>query len=263
MSQADQKFFFDMNNFDDDVIDRDLLEEEEEDLPPPPPTFSEAELAAAKKQAYEEGHAAGVKEVETSRAQALANLMQKLTIDMQTLFISEHERQQAYEREVVTLSLAIFEQAFPAYQTHHGLDELTMQLREVLQAQQGQNKIEIRVSEEYAKGVEAFIEKLKAQNPDLRCVVIGDTSVADGAFKVAWDDGGAVHDSHAIAQRIVAKLNEILAADGTTSHDKGVEDSHQAGALSSDDTKDENLNQGDADDTPDTGHNPIAEENNE
>lgn len=263
MSQSDQKFFFDMNNFDDDVIDRDLIEEEEEDLPPPPPTFSEAELAAAKKQAYEEGHAAGIKEVETSRAQALANLMQKLTVDMQVLFASEYERQQAYEREVVALSLAIFEQAFPAYHAHHGLDELTMQLREVLQSQQGQNQIEIRVSEEYAKGVEAFIEKLKAQNSDLRCTVIGDATLTDGTFKLAWDDGGAFHDTHAIAQRITSKLNEILATDGTTSHDEGVEDSHQAGDLSSNTTEHDHNVRSDTDDTPHTGDNPIAEENDE
>ena len=257
LPNADEKFFFHMHNFDDEVIDEELLEEEE-DLPPPPPTFSEAELAAAKKQAFADGHAAGKREVEESRSQALAEMMQKLAGDMHTLFAAEAAREALYERETVVLCHALFKQAFPMAHDNHGFDQLIHELEGVLRAQHGQRKIEIRVSPDYAQGVEAFMEKLKAQNSELDAIVTGDEMLADGAFKLGWADGGAIYDAYATAQRILGNLEETLASAGTTSHDGSSIDSQESGEIMPEHDTGDNA---DAGDNPSVG--PIAEDDNE
>ena len=226
MTHAGEKFFFHMHNFDDDVIDEADLEDIEDDLPPPPPVFTESELEAEKKKAFQEGHAQGVQETESSRAQALANAMQTLSRDIKTLFDAEHTREKRFEQEVVTLCKAMFEQAFPAFHQQHGFDELSAQLHDILKTQHAHRAIELRTSSDLAKGVEAFMEKLKSQNPDCDFVVLGDDTLQDGQFLLKWEDGGASYDAHAIAQQIIAHLDDTLAIKPVTSHDDRSEESN-------------------------------------
>jgi len=262
LPDPDEKFFFNMHNFDDDVIEKDTHEEEVEDLPPPPPLFTESQLEAAKQQAFSEGHAAGKKEVEESRAQGLANMMQKLAYDLQMLMIAEMDREAVYEREAVALCHAIFKHAYPAFQEKHGFGELEAKMREILATQHGQSRIEIRIANDFAKGVEGFIEKLKAQNSDLRCDVIADDSISAGAFKLGWKDGGAIYNSVDTAQAILANLEEILAGGAVPSHNETSEESNISGEDVPRDVKpDTNIENDTSPDTPDANNNPIVEDN--
>ncbi|MFK7840547.1 MAG: hypothetical protein AB8B83_09505 [Bdellovibrionales bacterium] len=217
MHGKEEKFFFHINNFDADVIDEPLLEDVE-DLTPPPPVFSESELEAAKKQAFQDGHAAGQKEAEESRAQDLANIMKRLTLDLQTLLVSEKAREDVYEREAVALSRTVFEKGFPHFQDAHGFDELSQKMANVLQTMREQSHIDIRVSSDYAKDVSELIEQLKSNDSSLRCDVQEDDTLNLGAFKIEWQDGGALFDHQNTAQAILSNLDDILASKGVPSH---------------------------------------------
>ena len=229
LAGAEEKFFFHMHNFDDEVIDEPPPEEIEEDLPPPPPMFTESELEAAKKQAFQEGHTKGVEETEASRAQALASMMQRLANDLSTLFAAEKAREDTYESEVIRLCHAVFEKTFPTFHNKHGFDALTQQLEEVFKNIHGQREVEIRVSEDYAKGVEAFADKLHAQNSDLKITTISDTSLESGAFRLGWKDGGALYDIPALAATISSNLEEMLAGKPVPSHNDSSEESNISG----------------------------------
>ena len=259
LAGADKKFYFHMNNFDDEVIEEEVIEEE--DLPPPPPMFTEAQLEAAKKAAFAEGHAQGKKEAEESRAQALSMVLQQLGVDAKTLFEAESAREATYEREAVELCKVIFEQTFPITHEKHGFEELTDQLKAVVSAQHGQSAIEIRVSDDYAQGVEAFMEKLKSQDSDLNFSVTNDESLSSGSFKLGWKDGGAIYNAEAIAQKVLGKLDETLAGGDTTSHDSIDKDSQEAGMVS--DVANTAKAEDAKDDHSHDSTNPIAEENNE
>ena len=251
-----------MHNFDDEVIDEVDDDDEEEDLPPPPPVFTESELEAAKQQAFQDGFNQGKKESEQSREQLLANLMQKLAHDLQMLFIAESEREAVYEREAVALSYAVFKRAFPTLHEKYGLDALKTQMQEILADQHGQNRIEIRIAHEYVSGVEALIAKLRAQNSDLRCDVIGDDGLSEGAFKLNWDNGGASYNSHAIAESILANLEEILAGERVTSHDIKSEESNVSGDQSPSDVADHAIDEV-SEVAPIENNNPTAEDGND
>lgn len=232
--------------------------------PPPPPMFSEAELAAAKQSAFHEGHAAGTKEVEESRAQALSNMMQLLAADTQSLFKAEAAREATYEREVLALCHAMFKNAFPRLHEMHGFDALITQLSHIIKSQQGQNSIEVRVSETYAAGVQGFMDKLQQQNSDLRFNVLSDANISDGAFQLKWTDGGAIYNAQEIARTTLENLDEMLAGSDTNGHDNNNDSAldtpeEVSNVVSSEDSaqaapQDDNMN---------AKNNPIAEENNE
>ena len=259
MAGAEEKFFFHMHKFDDQVIDELPPEEEEEDLPPPPPVFSEAELEAAKKKAFTDGHAQGVQETESSRAQALATMMQKLADDTNALFKAEAAREKTYEREVLTLCTALFEQVFPEALKQHGFDALIAQIENILQAQHGQKNIHIRVSNDYQQGVSAFMEKLKSKNSELSFKVSGDDTIQDGAFKMDWEDGGAICDLPALAQSILVNLDETLAGKAVPSHNERDKESNSSseGTPSQDHGVSEDVHDNEA------NENPIREDDND
>lgn len=232
-SGAEKKFFFNMHNFDDEVMDGDLLEdeitkeeEEVEDLPPPPPLFTERELEAAKKLAFNEGHKMGVQDTEAAREATLNDIMQRLSNDVGILFSNEIAREKAYERDVLKLVHAIFERVFPALYERHGFEALTAHLESILQDQQGQKHIAIRIAPDYAQDITAFMDKLLERNPSLNFSVKSDETLQGECFSLDWDDGGAIYDSPALADRILANLDEILASEAVPSHNEKSEESN-------------------------------------
>lgn len=216
LGQADEKYFFHMHNFDEEVMDEVVPEE------PPPPTFTEAQMEAAKKQAYAQGHEDALGESKASRSQFIAGLLEKIAMQTQALFGQEDAREKTYEREAVSLSMSVFEKLFPIYHEKHGFTELQDQLLGTLKSQEGLKSIHIRVATSYAEGIGSFMSKLSEKNSDLRFKVTGDESLPEGTVHVAWDDGGAVRDAHALAAQIQDRIQEILAGAQATSHDDDV-----------------------------------------
>ena len=215
VAEADEKFFFDQNIFDEDHIDPALLEEEE----PPPPSFSEEELAAAKQAAFQDGHDQATQKEKQSRSQQLAIVMETMSRDMASLFQAESAREKLYEREVVQLTLSTFEKLFPFYSEKAGFDEMRAAMEQVIQAHQGQKTILVRVNPELSEGVTATLKVLQEKNPDVRFTVQGDETVQGTNCKLSWEDGGALHDTAEMAENILNILKDGLAGEGANRHD--------------------------------------------
>ena len=98
-----KKFMFDMHSFDEPE------EDEEEDLEPPPPTFSEEELAQARQQGYDEGFKKASEESAASREQYIAEQLKIVAASYNEIYRAEADRIDKFEREVLRLSLSIFQ----------------------------------------------------------------------------------------------------------------------------------------------------------
>jgi len=211
-----EKFFFNQNIFDEDhEVEDEILEEE-----PPPPVFSEAELEAEKKSAFQEGYAKATEEERNSRSQNLANLMQTLAQDMSTLFVREADREARYEEESVRLTLNILQKLYPHYAQEHDFNALKNVLESVIRNHNQKQIIQIRVTPDMVEGVQSFMEKLQNTNPELRLNVQGDENLQGTACKLSWDDGGVLHDTKAMAQEILEILKDGLAGKRANSHDE-------------------------------------------
>ena len=203
-----EKFFFNVNIFD------------EPDLSvPPPPSFSEAELASAADQSFQEGRRAALKESEESRAQFIAKLLEKIARDSAQLFAAEAAREKAYEQESVKLCLATLQKIFPLYAQKIGFEELKGTIEQILRKQEGQKHIIIQVAPDAVDGIREHLATLKNKGLDTQISIQPDDLMTPGACRLSWSDGGAVRNPEETARQIEAALRDLLAGSATKGHD--------------------------------------------
>jgi len=203
-----EKFFFHMNVFDEDIEEEE--EEIEEDLPPPPPTFSEEELEAARQEGYARGHAEATKEQQESRSKFVADTLNTIASQIQTLFDAEEKREKTFETEALTLSIAVLEQILPYYLHEHGFDDLKDHLKGIIADGHGHGEILVEVAPDMTDAITAFMGKLAEKHSDLRFKVKGHESLSECAVQLSWNDGGAFYDANAMAEQALAKMKEVL-----------------------------------------------------
>lgn len=202
-----RKFFFDVNNFNDD-----FEEVVEEDLPPPPPTFSEAELEAARKEGYDRGKKDGLAEAQASREKFVATLLETISKSFATLFNAERERESKYETEAAILSRAIFRKLFPALNAKHGLAEVETVITRVLEGTRETPHITIEVHPDYIAAIETHARHIHAGLHGVGDITVtGNFALGPGDCKLQWPAGGAHRAAHALAAEIEKELARVLA----------------------------------------------------
>jgi flagellar assembly protein FliH len=201
-----QKFFFDVNNFNDD------FEEVVEEVIPPPPTFSEAELDAARAEGFERGKREGLAEAAASREKFVAGIMDAIAKNFATLFQAEHLRAARYEAESVHLARAIFHKLFPALSARHGLDELRAVVARVLENRREEAAVVVEVHPDYVEDVENHIKHVLAGlHVAGQCTVAGNPALGPGDCRMQWDAGGAHRGARTLAAEIEKELDQVLA----------------------------------------------------
>jgi flagellar assembly protein FliH len=210
-----QKFFFDVNIFDEGYIDPSIPVE------PLPPVYSQQDLQSSQQQAFERGRQQGLKEAAESREQTVAQILGKIAHDMGRLFSAEDAREQLYEDEALRLASAILEKLFPALHDKYGMDELKPAIASVLATREGQTEVLIEVHENDLAEITQQLENLTAPSGQaIRYTVRVRAGLQPHACRITWKDGGAVRDSQALAVEIGAIIQETLAAHGGSSHNR-------------------------------------------
>lgn len=203
MTQIDtKKFLFDHNNFDKSA----LLSAEEI-----APTFSEAELEAAKRQAFEEGVRKGHADEHAMRAQFVAEQIQVLTARLTTLIDAEQAREKTFEHEAVHVAAAAFSSAFPVLNARFGIDNLIAIIRQNLRDADGLGQIIIEVPIEDLEDIRSALATPLRQFGDALSIE-GLPGLSAGSCAIKWKDGGVVRDANALAKTITITLRDSLAA---------------------------------------------------
>ncbi|MAH05958.1 MAG: hypothetical protein NZ828_04025 [Alphaproteobacteria bacterium] len=199
-----KKFMFDMHSFDEPE------EDEEEDLEPPPPTFSEEELAQARQQGYDEGFKKASEESAASREQYIAEQLKIVAASYNEIYRAEADRIDKFEREVLRLSLSIFQKSFPVFLEHYGAEEIENIIRKAFELHEGVNEIVVAVRSEDKDDIEARMALMTPRPEHLICEA--DDSLSAGAVKMRWKDGGAILDPAAMGEKIADILIKTLAS---------------------------------------------------
>ncbi len=218
-NKKEEKYFFNVNIFDEDHVEE---EEPEEDLAPPPPMFSEEELAAAKQKAFEEGKQQGIDETKKSRSELIAKTLEKISQETSILSQEEGRREQIYEKEAVKLTLEIFNKLFPLYQERFGFEELKETMTNILKKQQGHKEIAVYVEPDAVEGTEKLLSELSSRGVDVIFQVSADEALSNGACRMSWKDGGAITDPENLAHEIRATIEQVLAGSGAKGHDNEI-----------------------------------------
>jgi|TARA_R110002126_G_scaffold13118_3_gene56772 flagellar assembly protein FliH len=210
-----KKFMFDLHSFDPPEV-------EEEELVPPPPSFSEEELAAAKQQGFDAGHKQALEESAESREQYISQQLQVIAANYAELFREEATRTDRFEREVLSLCLVMFNQAFPALAEEHGQNEVEAVIRDVFTNNEGLSEIVVHVRSEDKDEIEACMELMNPRPDYLVCTA--DDSLMAGAVKMKWKDGGAIRDPEATGKKIADILIKTLARSELNDQNQSSED---------------------------------------
>ncbi len=207
----ENKFYFDLNNFDAPV--KEEVEEivEEEEVEPPPPTFSEDELDAAKAVAHATGRNEGMQEEKERREQHVAEVLQTISKEFSILFAAEIYRERQYEEESVKLGMEILSLLAPSLNERLGKESLKSALLHVLKSQAEQAEIRIEVHPETAPDIDALIENIwpdKDIAPNYK--VVANTALEKGTCSLSWKDGGMIRDTQKTANDIKTALETLL-----------------------------------------------------
>ncbi len=178
---------------------------DEPELPPPPPAITEADVIAARADAYAEGHRNGLAQAAADRAEVTR---QMLGVIAERLHGARAEASQVAEQHadaVARLLMGTLATMLPALCARHGAAEVTSLTRAVLPALVREPRVTIRISPHVVSAVEQELARL---DPELhgRVSLVPTDAVAPGDVRIAWQDGAAVRDAASLWREVAAAL---------------------------------------------------------
>lgn len=201
--QGNNKFLFDINNFDEP--DEDINEEELA------PSFSEEELQAAKDEAFKQGKAEGVREEKASREQITQQILLKLQQQLSSLQSAENFREQRYEEEALKLMQNALKHLFPVLNARLGCEEMIAMIERVVDSQKAQSQMILTVPDGFTEDIEALLEpRQQDENLKTRYIIKEDSELSQGGCTLAWEDGGAVRDAQKLIENMILEVDRLL-----------------------------------------------------
>ena len=159
---------------------------------PSPAIYGEEDLAAAREDAYRQGHAAGSQEAaqasETAAAQALDAVMERIT----ALMARWSELEDAGRRESLHLALILVAKMFPALAEREGLPEIEKVLADCLARMREEPRLVVRVPGLVIDRLRERFEELTERAAfEGKLVLLEDPTAGPSDVLVEWPDGGA------------------------------------------------------------------------
>ncbi|WP_188577493.1 FliH/SctL family protein [Tistrella bauzanensis] len=216
-----KKFTFDVS-FDDDIdIDRPKRAKATEPHatptapepppPPPPPSFSEAELAAARNAAFDEGRRAGVAQALAAIEQQTLQAVQRLERQTAEAIAGWHTALDSHTGDLVMLARAIAVKIGCTDEVR--LDRIETMLRDCIAgiAETGDAVLQVHPSME-APMAERVAPILAAEGVLGQCRVVADAGLASGDARLIWPGGMAMLSR----DEIVGRIDEAIAEQTAT-----------------------------------------------
>lgn len=205
------KFLFNLHNFDAPGQAVEKVVEEDVYVEPPPPSFSQEDIDIAKATAQANGFSEGLREERISREQKISDLLRDIADNFSSLFAAEKYRERQYEEEAVKLSYEVLNIAVPALSSLVGKETLESVIRENLKKQSEQSEIIIELNPDDTADIEKILSSLwKDPENAPRCKIIANEAIEAGACSLSWADGGLIRDPKKTAQDIKTSLEQIL-----------------------------------------------------
>ena len=215
---ATVKYLFD-RDFDDleilkEIVEQEALEPEAEGseetgepVPPPAPTFSEEQMAAARRESYERGKKEGSAQVLAGIEQQIAAALEKIAAGMESVMQAQVESSEAMKRDAAALTVAVVRKLFPKLDAEHGPSEVVAMLQDVLSNLAREPRIIILVAQDTSEGIRTRIEDfLERRGFRGTLVVQGDATLGPGDCRIEWTGGEATRDSGALLAEIEAAV---------------------------------------------------------
>jgi flagellar assembly protein FliH len=206
------RFTFEQD-FSDEALDAERAELEAVEAEPPVPTFSEEEVAAARAEGRESGHAAGRAEAaaETDRLAALA--LEAIGNHIGTLGAVQEETLAITAREAIALAAGIARKAIPEIARHTAVPAIESFVTECLPRIFDEARVIIHVNAAVVGAVTDRIDGITAScGFSGAVVVLPDAALAAEDCRVEWGNGGAEKNAETMWREIDDATQQFLQA---------------------------------------------------
>jgi flagellar biosynthesis/type III secretory pathway protein FliH len=169
------------------------------------PTFSAAEMASAREDAWRDGRDAGVAEVAASDAAAARHAVELIAAELTAARDTAATLADQSAEAIARLLLASLAAIFPTLCVNHGEAEVLTLVRVVLPGLAQEPVITVRINPCNAPGVAREVARL---DPNLatRVQITEDDAMPPGDVRIDWRNGGAVRDATALWEQVAAVL---------------------------------------------------------
>jgi len=171
------------------------VEGEEMGEAPPPATFSEFEMDEAKRQAFAEGHDAGVAEAAEVTERIHVQALTALSAGFASVLAAQKESLDALRREALQLAQAIVKKLHPEMARRHGAEEIAGVIHECLMQVDEAARLTVRVNPDLLEAVRVEAVRVSEEAEfDGKMQFVADAKLAIGDCRVEWGNGGADRD---------------------------------------------------------------------
>ncbi len=176
---------------------------------PTPPSYGPAELAAARADAWAEGHAAALAAATTEHAAALERAARSFAEQIAAVQFEVIAHADSHAEAVARLWLDALASLFPALCARHGAAEALALAKLVLPGLADQSAITLRADPALASHLRQQIATLEPSEPD-RIRIVADETAEPGDIRISWSNGLVSRDAMALWEQVAA----VLAAAG-------------------------------------------------
>lgn len=179
---------------------------------PPAPTFSEAELEDAKRRAWDDALAEGLRQGRTEALSGIeqiqANLVENMVHRVGDL-LAEQAARFAQQREMtLRIALTITRKLLPAYTERQGLAEIEALVMGVVNELGSEPRLVVRVADSQLDAVTIKIQReVERRGFTGKIVFMGEPDLGPSDCRLEWADGGAERDT----QRLWGEIDRLVA----------------------------------------------------
>ena len=174
-----------------------------EEAPPPPPTFSEEELAQARKEGEQAGRDEATRDMASAMEQRVANTLDAINTQITTLLDAYAKDKEEHSRNAVGIATVIVRKLFPALNMDKAMDEIEHMIVEAMKRTSANPALIIRVPHDMLSEVEEKAQELAVlRGREGTLKITADKDMAIGDVAVDWEGGGMSRDTRPIWQEI-------------------------------------------------------------
>jgi flagellar assembly protein FliH len=186
-------------------------------VPPEPqvivPSYSAADLAAARAEAWAEGHQAGTAEANAATAAATRVLLEQIAAALRDARAQAETISEQSAEAIARLLMDTFAATFPALCARHGEAEVRHVIRTILPAVSAEPTVTVRVNPAHIPALMRELDQIDIELAE-RVQMMPQASIPPGDVRLRWQDGAAVRDTAELWRQVQA----VLAPEGLLTH---------------------------------------------
>ena len=197
----------------DEIVEEEMVVAVVEEPPPapPPPAITEAELAAARAEAFAAGREAGSQAERASTDRRMADALSVIGAQLATMQEQLSALGEQAQARAVDAGLAVARALVPDLVRRHGLAEVEALLRECLTELLDEPRLVVRVADPMLDDLNDKLPALTSRSGfSGRIILLAEDGMQNGDCRIEWADGGVERNAARVLREIDAVAARLL-----------------------------------------------------